>query len=84
MCGIAGIIAPLTSKVNKDVLQQMSTSLIHRGPDGEGYWFNEDHTVGFAHRRLAINEQLSFSNNRHQYYQDLRHSLVGEHCSTPF
>ena len=32
----------------------MADSLAHRGPDGEGFWINKDHSVGFAHRRLSI------------------------------
>ena len=30
----------------------MTTTMVHRGPDGEGVWLNEN--VGLAHRRLAI------------------------------
>lgn len=32
----------------------MSNALIHRGPDGEGFYFSEDNKLGFGHRRLAI------------------------------
>ena len=32
----------------------MINVLAHRGPDGEGFWLNENNTVGFGHRRLAI------------------------------
>ncbi len=32
----------------------MTNVLAHRGPDGEGFWLNENNTVGFGHRRLAI------------------------------
>ena len=32
----------------------MNNALQHRGPDGEGYWINEEQTLGFAHRRLSI------------------------------
>ncbi len=54
MCGIAGIIFPDTSLAHQQRLQQMANSMLHRGPDGEGYWINENNTVGFAHRRLSI------------------------------
>ncbi len=74
MCGIAGIISPLASDVNMDVLQRMSEALIHRGPDGQGCWFNEDNTVAFAHRRLAVND-LSFKANQPMHYLN-RYTIV--------
>ena len=54
MCGIAGIISLNKSLINIRTLTKMSDTLAHRGPDGEGVWINENNTVGFAHRRLAI------------------------------
>ena len=54
MCGIVGIISKtrIEKKSIKDIIEKMNNTLIHRGPDGEGY-YNEDNFV-FAHRRLAI------------------------------
>jgi asparagine synthase (glutamine-hydrolysing) len=54
MCGIAGIISQNRSLVQQQRLQLMAAALKHRGPDGEGFWMNDQQTVGFAHRRLAI------------------------------
>lgn len=54
MCGIAGIISSNTSLLHQQRLQRMADSLQHRGPDGEGFWINENNSVGFAHRRLSI------------------------------
>lgn len=55
MCGIAGVISLLNNKaVTKDKLEKMAAALSHRGPDGEGYFINEENTVGFAHKRLSI------------------------------
>ena len=55
MCGIAGIYHPNgTGGVNGGVLQAMSDSMGHRGPDGEGRWISQDRSIGLAHRRLAI------------------------------
>ena len=53
MCGIAGILtkAPL-SEGDRDCLRQMARVLDHRGPDGEGFYF--DKNIGLAHRRLSI------------------------------
>ncbi len=53
MCGIAGLF-DLKGKRDPDkaVLAAMARALIHRGPDGEGFY--RDNGIGFAHRRLAI------------------------------
>jgi asparagine synthase (glutamine-hydrolysing) len=52
MCGIAGIVRLDAGDAEQWRLQRMNRSMIHRGPDGEGFWFGEG--VGLAHRRLAI------------------------------
>jgi asparagine synthase (glutamine-hydrolysing) len=54
MCGIAGIISPNKKIVQQHSLQRMADTLAHRGPDGEGFWINENNNVGLAHRRLSI------------------------------
>ncbi len=54
MCGIAGIISNNPTLVQYNTLQLMGNALQHRGPDGEGFWINTTHTVGFAHRRLSV------------------------------
>lgn len=54
MCGIAGIIAPSGKNITTDALKLLADTLVHRGPDGSGYWVNEQHNLGLAHRRLAI------------------------------
>ena len=43
-----------SNHVSAERLKQMTDAIAHRGPDGEGYWLNENKTVGFGHRRLAI------------------------------
>src|SRR5271165_3801332 len=50
MCGIAGFLGA----GERSVLQQMTTALAHRGPDGEGYWIDKDTPVFLGHRRLSI------------------------------
>lgn len=54
MCGIAGILRFDEEKITRNCIKKMTDALIHRGPDGEGLWINEDQNVGFGHRRLAI------------------------------
>ena len=54
MCGIAGIFSPVIKNSTQLRLQAMTNVLQHRGPDGEGFWMNENATLGFGHRRLSI------------------------------
>lgn len=49
MCGICGIIR---KGDNKDIIKKMNDRIMHRGPDGEGYYNDGD--VAFGHRRLSI------------------------------
>jgi asparagine synthase (glutamine-hydrolysing) len=51
MCGITGFIS---SSLNKDHLVKMTNSLVHRGPNAEGYYYNKDLNAGLGHRRLSI------------------------------
>lgn len=48
MCGIAGFIG----FKNDNLIKQMSQDMLHRGPDGEGYYMHEN--VSLLNRRLAI------------------------------
>jgi asparagine synthase (glutamine-hydrolysing) len=52
MCGIAGIINLDGAPVSPVILQKMTDSIAHRGPDGEGHWIEGN--VGIGHRRLSI------------------------------
>jgi len=53
MCGIAGILHfDLDRPVDPVVLKAMTDPLSHRGPDGEGFYVNQN--LGLGHRRLAI------------------------------
>lgn len=52
MCGIAGIVTPKGSTVDRALLEQMTRSLQHRGPDDQGLFVCGN--VGLGHRRLSI------------------------------
>ena len=54
MCGIAGIIQNDPHSFHAEDLHRMTVALAHRGPDGHGYWQQDDHKVLFGHRRLSI------------------------------
>lgn len=50
MCGLAGF-AGLGQRVD---LQGMAGALVHRGPDGDGFFVDALNQVFLAHRRLAV------------------------------
>ncbi len=52
MCGLAGIYHHAGAPVDRALLERMTTALIHRGPDGEG--FHTEPGIGLGHRRLSI------------------------------
>lgn len=52
MCGIVGAVLSNKVPISLVALKKMSDAIIHRGPDGEGSWI--ENNVGLAHRRLAI------------------------------
>lgn len=52
MCGIAGIVA--TKNIEAGRIQQATTVLQHRGPEGKGFWTNESCSVALGHQRLRI------------------------------
>ena len=55
MCGITGLFYPLKNKqASTSSLKIMNDAIKHRGPDGEGFYFDSNHHLGFGHRRLSI------------------------------
>ena len=57
MCGICGIYNYRNNEpIQKDVLERMTQSLIHRGPDAEGFFVQGN--IGLGHRRLSIIDLL--------------------------
>ena len=53
MCGFVGFTAvDFDERANRDVVKDMADRIIHRGPDDEGYFVNDDIAMGF--RRLSI------------------------------
>ncbi|QWE31033.1 asparagine synthase (glutamine-hydrolyzing) [Polynucleobacter sp. Adler-ghost] len=59
MCGIAGILG---GEIDPHLLDKMTDSLAHRGPDGRGVWINHRFHIGLGHRRLAIIDTSSAGN----------------------
>ncbi|PAY04499.1 asparagine synthase (glutamine-hydrolyzing) [Bradyrhizobium sp. UFLA03-84] len=54
MCGIAGIVNLRGNPVEPAEISRLTSLIAHRGPFGEGTWFNTKRNVAFGHRRLAI------------------------------
>jgi asparagine synthase (glutamine-hydrolysing) len=52
MCGIAGIFNISGSPTSLSTIKAMTTKIAHRGPDGEGFYVEEN--IALGHRRLAI------------------------------
>lgn len=71
MCGIAGEIRLDGKTPDPAVIERMKARLVHRGPDGEGSWF--DGPVALGHRRLSI---LDLSERAAQPMVDEAHGLA--------
>src|SRR5688572_32872777 len=52
MCGIAGKVNLLGEKVLESDIKKMTDLIVHRGPDDEGQWVDDN--VGLGNRRLSI------------------------------
>lgn len=52
MCGITGILNLNESSVPRNLIQELTRELSHRGPDDEGLYVHEN--VALGHRRLSI------------------------------
>lgn len=59
MCGFSGFIdskLALSQDAMRALIQKMTRTLIHRGPDDEGYWCDIKKDIALGFRRLAIIE----------------------------
>ncbi|VIO76697.1 Asparagine synthetase [glutamine-hydrolyzing] 1 [Bradyrhizobium ivorense] len=54
MCGIAGIVNLRGNPVEPAEIERLRGLIAHRGPFGEGSWFNARRNLAFGHRRLAV------------------------------
>lgn len=74
MCGLAGIISPGGERFSASVVQDMTRSLSHRGPDGSSCWTNQSKQVSFGHCRLSIID-LSDSASQAMHYRN-RYTII--------
>ena len=71
MCGIVGFNTNNIAEPKK-VLKKMADRIVHRGPDGEGFF--SDETISLGHRRLAILDLET--GNQPLYSKDNNYVLV--------
>ncbi|AMW05617.1 asparagine synthase (glutamine-hydrolyzing) [Gemmatimonas phototrophica] len=76
MCGIAGFwTSPFKEGTARPILERMTSSLQHRGPDAQGAWFDGRTGIALGHRRLAIVD-LSEMGHQPMASADDRYQLV--------
>ena len=61
MCGLLGLYNLNNQQINESHFKKMASKINHRGPDGEGFYFDDN--IALAHKRLAI---LDISDNGKQ------------------
>ena len=61
MCGIGAVFSHKRINSFPVILNSINESLHHRGPDGNGIWFDENFKIGFSHTRLSIIDLSSAS-----------------------
>lgn len=71
MCGITGFINSQGEQAEAAVIADMTSSLQHRGPDGEGIWLESNVAIG--HRRLSI---IDHSNSAAQPMMSANHQFI--------
>lgn len=73
MCGIVGFINKNGQSAQKSKLIEMANTILHRGPDAEGYYLKEN--LALAHRRLSIVD-LSLKGKQPMESQDGKFIIV--------
>lgn len=61
MCGICGLFGPFPN--SEQLIRLMTSSMTHRGPDGEGIFQDDNNYILLGHRRLSI---IDLSDDGHQ------------------
>ncbi|MFQ3248900.1 MAG: asparagine synthase (glutamine-hydrolyzing) [Glaciecola sp.] len=72
MCGISGFISLSgINNIDESLLKTMNRTQAHRGPDAEGYYF--DQGIGLAHRRLSI---IDVSSGQQPMFSDDKNIVI--------
>ncbi len=78
MCGISGFLdfsRTHSSTLLKKQISQMTDTLVHRGPDDGGIWFEDEHGIALGMRRLAI-QDLSAAGHQPMTSKDGRYVII--------
>ena len=52
MCGFVGFVGKQSKEKKRKIIKDMSDMIVHRGPDSDGYYIDDNVALGF--RRLSI------------------------------
>lgn len=75
MCGLVGFWRS-PAEVRYDLLlKDMAATLVHRGPDDGGFWYDSKFGIGLGHRRLAILD-LTSAGHQPMLSYDKRYTIV--------
>ena len=88
MCGFVGFIDKNKKENKNSIIKKMADAIIHRGPDSDGYYTDDDIALGF--RRLSIidlgnGDQPIFNKNKDKVilfngeiynYKDIKEDLI--------
>ena len=74
MCGIGGIVNINNSKIDPEIVNNISRSLEHRGPDNSSIKFISE-SIALVHARLSIID-LNDRSNQPLFSSDQRYSIV--------
>lgn len=76
MCGIAGFLNSDIPSVNAEaILMKMSNAIRMRGPDDFGILYDHNFSLGFSHRRLAI-QDLSHAGHQPMNSESDRYAMI--------
>ena len=75
MCGLVGLFKFNGDGVNEEELKTLNSSLLHRGPDGNGIYIDVNKRVGLGHTRTAIFD-ISQAGTQPMSYSDERYWIT--------
>lgn len=73
MCGIAGVAGITDHQRSRAIIERMTTSIAHRGPDADGFLVEDG--IALGHRRLSIID-LSEAANQPQFDSTGRYAII--------
>jgi asparagine synthase (glutamine-hydrolysing) len=78
MCGITGAVSRVPDLELEFTVRRMNATLVHRGPDGDGFWRCGSGLAALGHRRLAIIDLATGQQPMHDATERYTITLNGE------